>query len=192
MKTHMPYEFWKGHLEKYPNLKVIQTMRNPKDTLVSWYHQMRSDNHMGKFNGTWDQFFEEFKNKRLLWGDYFEINMDWYRFNKDRKNSLVLKYEDMKKDPRTHVVKIAKFLGHDISEKAIDLIVEECAVKRAGQKINDLFKNCKQWNHDRSTFVRKGEVGDWVNYFSKEQSDYIDAKCKEYLEPLGITFEYQI
>ena len=192
MKSHLPYEFWKKHLEKHPNLRVIQTIRNPKDTLVSWYHHMRSDNHLGGFNGTWDQYFEEFKNKRLLWGDYFEVNADWYKFNKGRENSLILKYEEMKKDPKTHVIKIAKFLGYELSDRAVDLVVEKCAVEKAGKKFNDLFKTFSQWNQNRSQFVRKGQVGDWVNHFSKEQSEYVDAKYKEYLEPLGITFEYTI
>ena len=182
----------KKHLDKHPNLRIIQTIRNPKDTLVSWYHHMRSDNHLGGFNGTWDQYFEEFKNKRLLWGDYFEVNADWYKFNKGRENSLILKYEEMKKDPKTHVIKIAKFLGHDLSDRAIDLVVEKCAAEKVGKKFNDLFKTFPQWNQNRSQFVRKGQVGDWVNHFSKEQSEYVDAKYKEYLEPLGITFEYSI
>ena len=132
MKTHLPYELFKGQLEKHPKLRVLQIVRNPKDTLVSFYHHLSSDGHLGGFNGTWDQFFEEFKNKRLIWGDFFEINADWYKFNKGRENSLILKYEDMKRDPRAHVIKIAKFLGHNVSDKAIDLIVEKSNVKNAG------------------------------------------------------------
>ena len=46
------------------------------------------------------------------------------------------------------------------------------------------------WKSDRSSFIRKGEIDDWVNYFSKEQSDYVEAKFGEYLRPLGIKFEY--
>ena len=40
---------------------------------------------------------------------------------------------------------------------------------------------------DRTAFIRKEEVGDWDNYFSEGQSKFVDAKCKEYLEPLGVT-----
>ena len=38
----------------------------------------------------------------------------------------------------------------------------------------------------------KGIVGDWKNYFSEEQSDFVDEKCREYLEPLGLKFEYSL
>ena len=192
MKSHLPYQLWKKQLEKHPNLKVIQTLRNPKDTLLSFYHHLRSDGHLGGFNGTWDQFFELFKQKRLTWGDYFQINADWYKFNKERENSLILTYEEMKKNHRAHVIKIAKFIGQDLSDKAVDLIVEKSTVKNVSPKFKTLFETNPVWNLNRSLFVRKGIVGDWVNYFSKEQSEYVDAKCKEYLEPLGIEFIYKL
>ena len=188
MKTHLPHELWKKQLAKHPNLKVIQTMRNPKDTLVSFYHHARSDSTMGAFNGTWDQYFQLFKEKKLPWGDYFEHNAAWYKFNQNRDNSLILRYEEMKKDTKAHVVKIAKFIGHDISDKVADLTVEKSQVKTVSKTFTEMFSD-SVWKKERSPFVRKGEVGDWVNYFSKEQVDYVDAKYKEYLEPLGIVFE---
>ena len=44
MKTHLPFELWKSQLEKHPNLKVIQTLRNPKDNvgLVLSSHEKRN------------------------------------------------------------------------------------------------------------------------------------------------------
>ena len=43
-----------------------------------------------------------------------------------------------------------------------------------------------------SKFMRKGEVGDWKNYFSQEQSDYIDALCEKKLSKLGLVFDYEL
>ena len=190
LKTHLPFAVWKDNIQKHPDLKVIQTIRNPKDSLVSYYHHYRSDNTMGGFNGTWDQFFDLIKAKRLPWGDLFQHTSEWYTFNKDRQNSLVLQYEDFKKDHRGHVVKIAKFLGIELSEKAIDIIVDKSTVKTMSEKYNKkMDENDKSWNSNKSTFVRKGKVGDWVNYFSKEQSAYIEERCKQELEPLGLHFE---
>ena len=187
IKTHLPFELWKHQLEKHPNIKVIQTIRNPKDTIVSWYHHFRSDSQMGAFHGTWDQYFEIFKEKRLPWGDYFEHNANWYKFNKDRKESLILVYEEMKKSHKDHIIKIAKFLGYDLSGEVINLIEEKSTFKEMAKT---MFTNVPGWKHDRSSFIRKGEVGDWVNYFSEEQSQHVDAKCKEYLEPIRLKFDY--
>ena len=192
MKTHLPYGLWKNSLEKHPNMKVIQTIRNPKDTLVSYYHHARSDGTLGAFNGTWDQFFQLMKEKKLPWGDFFEVSVDWYKFNKDRENSLVLQYEEMKKYHKDHVIRIAKFLGHDLPDKTIDLIVKNSTIKEMSKKFDTVQKNDVTWKSDRSHFIRKGHVGDWVNYFSKDQNEYIEAKCKEYFDPLGLSFEFSI
>ncbi len=195
MKTHLPFELYKDLLLSNPNLKVIQTMRNPKDTLVSFYFHLKK---MGAalFIGTWDQFFDQVKEKKTTYGDLFEITAEWYKFNKDRKNSLILKYEDMKKDHRGHVIKIAKFMGYDLSEPVIDLIVKKTSKEEMTQDMKKIlakhFPNAKEEPGKEAPFqfVRKGVVGDWVNYFSQEQSEYVDAQCKKYFEPLGLTFEY--
>ncbi len=190
VKTHLPIEMWRAQLEKHPNLKIIQTLRNPKDSLVSYYYHYMADMVFGFFNGTWDQFFEIIKAKKLPWGDFFEVNADWYKFNKDRENSIVLKYEDIKQDHRGHVIKIAKFLGYDLSEKAVDLITEQSTLKEASPKLNEMFSSWKNWRSEKSNFVRKGAVGGWRDYFSTEQSEWVDTRYKELLEPLGVTFEY--
>ena len=41
-----------------------------------------------------------------------------------------------------------------------------------------------------SKFIRKGVVGDWKNYFSKEQSDFVDSLCADLAER-GLTFEFE-
>ncbi len=190
LKTHLPIEMYKDQIKRFPNMRIIQTMRNPKDTLVSAFHHYQGEKHGGIFKGTWDQFFELFKQEKLIFGDFFDHNVNWYKFNKDRENSLILKYEDMKKDHRGHVIKIAKFIWCNLSNKVIDTIVEKTGKKNMGQEVNQMTSKMGGWAKGKSQLVRKGEVGDWVNYFSQEQSDYIDAKCKEFLEPLGLTFEY--
>ena len=38
--------------------------------------------------------------------------------------------------------------------------------------------------------MRSGSVGDWQKHFTQEQSQFVDAKVKEMLEPVGVTFMY--
>ena len=33
-------------------------------------------------------------------------------------------------------------------------------------------------------------MGDWVNYFSRDQNEYVEEKTKNELEPVGLMFEY--
>ena len=48
------------------------------------------------------------------------------------------------------------------------------------------------WNTDRSFFIRKGTVGDWHNYFSNEQNEFVAERCRQLLEPLGLTYDYNL
>ena len=41
------YQLWKDQLNKHPELRIIHPIRNPKDTLVSYYHHCRNDSHFG-------------------------------------------------------------------------------------------------------------------------------------------------
>lgn len=189
--THLPFDLWEKPLSQNPNVKVILVVRNPKDALVSYFHHMSSDGHHGEFTGTWNQYFELVQQGRLDWGDFFDFHVDWYKFCKGRKNSLILTFENMKRDHRSHVIKIAQFLGYNLPEDVVDHIVARSTVEQMQVDIREVFKGFTLWNPEKN-FVRKGQVGDWVNYFTKEQSEYIDAKCRQYLDPLGLTFEYQL
>ena len=152
---------------------------------------MQNDHSLGVFKGTWNQFFKVFKEEKLQSGNFFQVTYDWYKFNKDRENSLVLVYEEMKKDPKAHVIKIANFINQPISDKVADVITEKTSVKQMSAVVHDAMKQLTAWNPERK-FVRKGTVGDRMNYFSEEQSQYVNEKCQRYLEPLGLKFEYTI
>ena len=43
-----------------------------------------------------------------------------------------------------------------------------------------------------SAFLRKGEVGDWKNYLSKEQNEYLDKVIAERLDPVGLKMTYEL
>ncbi len=186
VKTHLPLKLFTKHIQKHPNLRIIQTLRNPKDTLVSFFYHMHTS--LGGFNGTWDQFFQLFKEEKLPFGDFFEFNTEWYQLNKDREASLVLKFEDMKNDPRGHVIKIAKFMGDNLSDAAVDKITEHSHFKVAAPKLNALMHAKTHWRPGKSSFARTGTSGGWKYYFSQEQSKIVDAKFAEYLQPLGLAF----
>ncbi len=191
IQSHLGFELHEKQLERYPNAKIIYVMRNPKDMLVSYMYHYRGPPHLGQFIGTWDQFFELAMKGKLYCGDLFDFISKWYKFNQDRENSLILKYEDMKKDPRGHVIKIARFMGHDISNKVVEYILQKTSLPVMIDEVNSTTATkTEDGNFQGLKLVRKGEVGDWVNYFSKQQSDLLGAKCKEYFEPLGLTFEY--
>ncbi len=192
IKTHLPLQVLKDNIDKFPNMKIIQTIRNPKDTLISLYHMFRMTKALGLFKGTWDQFFTLFKSGKVPGSDLFEFTLAWYNYNKTRENSLILIYEETKQDLRSHVVKIASFLGYDLSDKVIDYITEKTTFKNMASDPKYNKADVPVFDSSKSKFLRKGMVGDWAGYMSDEQSAYIDAKYKEFFEPAGLLLKFKL
>ena len=85
-------------------------MRNLKDNLVSYYHfyHMMNGAHFG-FDKGFDQFFQLVEEKSLIQGDWFDFNLGWWE-HKDDPKFLFVTYEDMKKNVRSVIDRICRFL----------------------------------------------------------------------------------
>ena len=124
-------------------------------------------------------------------GDYFDHVVSWWA-HKDDDNVLLLKYEDMKKDLPSAVATIAKFIGQDISVE----LMEEIAHRTTFENVKKDRTANYEWlskirRPNESTFMRKGVVGDWKNYFAPEQIARLDAVYEKKLKQSGIDLEFQ-
>lgn len=169
--------------------KVIVVMRNPKDTLVSYFHFYRMNSTLNNFAGTWDEFFEMYKEKHLWGGDILDFNIGWWNL-RHLDNVLILKYEDMKVEPEDAIRTVGDFLGKELSKEDVEEIVEKSSFSSMKQDPKFNGASVQRYDTKVSSFMRKGEVGDWKNYFSEEQSDYVDQLCAETCAPLGLHFKY--
>ena len=98
----------------------------------------------------------------------------------------------MKQHPKYTIQRVASFLDKQLTEEQIDTIVEYTQFKN--MKVNPMVNKSDRPFLDMSKvqFFRKGEVGDWLNYFSDEQSNDIDIECEKALAGTGLDFKYSI
>ena len=188
--THMPFRLVKRQVLE-DKVKVIVLMRNPKDTLVSFFEFHRMNQQLGSFSGSWHQFFELFKRRPLM-GDVIDHCVEWWKV-RDLENVMIVRYEEMKKDLDAVVRKVAKFLGCELEDNCLQKIVHLTGFKemRTNPRVNGVGnQKAGLYDFEKATFLRKGVVGDWVNYFSEEESHYIQTKCDEKCAPHGLTFEW--
>ncbi len=183
LKTHLGLKFFERSIRK-SGTKVLIPIRNPKDTLVSMYHFYQLVPTLGVFTASWDQFFEHlFVKKRLVFGDYFDFYEAWGRYRTENPDQvLFVRYEDMKRDISEAIRTVTRFLGKSLTEEQVASIKEHTTFE--SMKKNDNV--CPAPEAPRELFFRKGQVGEWVNYFSKSQAEYVDRLVKERLEPLGL------
>lgn len=73
IKIHLPF-----HLAPWSaNAKYIHVVRNPKDACVSFFYHMKDTPGHG-YDGTFDDFFEDYLTEEVDFGGYFDHLMGWY------------------------------------------------------------------------------------------------------------------
>ena len=187
LKTHLPDRFFTSTFEK-SHPKVIVVMRNPKDVITSYYYMHKKIDFMGPFKGSFDQFFDLFKAKELQFGDMFEYNLSWWR-HRGNGHYLFLRYEDMKRDVKAAIGKIADLCNVTLTRDQVNTIAEYCQFETMRES-KPVKRSLGQFNVPVGNFMRKGIVGDWKNELSQDQSEYIDKLCGELYKPVGIDFSY--
>ena len=163
IKTHLQREFFDHAFNK--TAKFVVLVRNPKDVLVSYYHFYRNMPRFD-FHREFDYFFELFKAKKLLQGDWFDWLEGWVK-EFENSNCIFVTYEDMQTDINKEIRRLAEFLGKNFSEDTISAIAQSCSFENLKNKAN-LPQETKVF--------RKGVTGDWRNQLSAKQSDYIDQE----------------
>ncbi|XP_071997833.1 amine sulfotransferase-like [Engystomops pustulosus] len=179
--THFPYYLMPRDL-KFRMGKIIYVYRNPKDVLVSYYHFYKLNSRV-KYTITWETFLDLYMSGRVLGGSWFDHLRGWYTHQEDF-SILFMTYEEMKKDLRSAVLKISKFVDINLDEKAVDIVVKKATFKNMKE---DPLANYKFIPNDildqsKGLFVRKGIVGDWKNMMTVAQCEMFD---KIYTEKMG-------
>ncbi|XP_013400868.1 sulfotransferase 1C4-like [Lingula anatina] len=187
LRTHLAYDFLPLHMF-HTKARFIHITRNPKDVLVSLFHFYRSNKDLlGQWPGTWAEYFDMFLNKELVYGDWFDHTRGfWERRHNSRM--LTLRYEEMLSNPCETVQNLAEFLEIPKSDEDIAKIVELTHFNIIRE---DPTTNFHRSFHQEHPFCRKGQVGDWKNIFSAEQSEILDRLCAEKIEPLGLKFKFE-
>ena len=84
---------------------------------------------------------------------------------------------------------IAEFLNKPLSEELINRITEQCT-------FGGMMKNSKSYllrgTEDGPKLLRKGVVGDWINYFTPEQDERFEKEVLAKLNGSGLEFDFEI
>ena len=104
----------------------------------------------------------------------------------------MVSYEDLKKDRRGGVKRIAEFLGLERTDAEIDEVVEASSFE--AMKNNDAANYnwlSGEWlDPGREPFVRKGIIGDWKNHFNEESIKKLDEYMERRMKDSGIPIHY--
>ncbi|XP_076806545.1 sulfotransferase ssu-1-like [Clavelina lepadiformis] len=179
VKTHFPVEF----VPQNTATRYLYIARNPKDVVVSYYFHTKGfqESYGLPSDFTVHDLVQSFIEGHIEFNDYFKHVSDWFN-KRDEENVLFLLYENLIKDARNSILKIARFIGQKY-EKALlesngqllDKILEESSFK--------VMKNQDKWfvtkRRGDIPFIRKGGIGDWKNHVSSDDAVLIDQVLLE-------------
>ncbi|CAO2043084.1 unnamed protein product [Urochloa humidicola] len=116
-------------------------------------------------------------------GPYWKHVLGYWHAHLTRPQQvLFFRYEEMQRDPASHVQRLAEFVGHPFSAEeeedgVVDAIVRLCSFEHMrGLEVTKSGKtDLVIGTVENSSFFRRGVVGDWANHLSPETARRIDA-----------------
>lgn len=191
LKTHFPFHlvpksFWEQ------NCKVIYVARNAKDNAVSYYH-FDVMNQTQPEPGTWEEYLIKFMEGNVGWGSWYD-HVKRYWEKKDQHRILYLFYEDMKENPEQEIRKVMEFMEKDLPDHVISKIVQQTSFSAMKENPMANYTTVPKvfLDHSLSSFMRKGEVGDWKNHFTVAQNEEFEDDYRKKMAGTSLKFHFEL
>jgi hypothetical protein len=185
--THLPYSALPESI-KNSECKIVYIARNPKDTLVSMWHFFNKLRTPEQGPYPLENTVESFCNGVCHFGPFFDhVLQYWNESLKIPQKILFVKYEELQRNPKEEVKRLAAFLGKPFAEeKEAEELIWRCSLERL--KNLEVNKNgVDPWvGMPNSAFFRTGVVGDWKNILTPEMGKRIDQITSMKLEGSGL------
>ncbi|XP_053376105.1 sulfotransferase 1C4-like [Mercenaria mercenaria] len=173
LNCHLPFRYLPKDMK---DCKTVLLLRNPKDTTVSSYHFMKGMKSM-EYDGKFIDWLPVYLQGKLTYGKYADYLKEWEKALTDGVEFPlhVMFYEDLKLNGMNEMNRLLKFLDVDIDEQLKKDILEACGFeKMAVEKTLVAKDTIKAIFHPGFQFFRKGEIGDWKNWFTVAQNEMFD------------------
>ncbi|MGM0531329.1 MAG: sulfotransferase domain-containing protein [Bacteroidota bacterium] len=184
---NIPYWNLPEDKAEYSNNRIIFLARDPRDTVVSSYFQVTKRHQV--YNGSISEFIRDdrYGIKKIL-----KFHSIWDQNRHIPSDFKLIKYEDLHVAPFNVMKELLGFLKvHDIDEEKLRNIIwfyrfnNMHKLEKQGY-FKRTFKNIlypKDPNDQDTYKTRKGKVGGFDEYFTREDIEYCNQVMKEFPNP---------
>lgn len=171
---------------RYP--KVIYIVRDPRDVALSYYDFSRKSRHFDD-SFSLEQYVTTFVRAIpwSTWGTWGEHVGSWIFSRGKNPNFLLVRYEDLKRDPPASLARIAEFMGIAASPERLERALEASSADR----MRELEKSqSEQWvatkgKRDDIPFVRGAKAGSWKTALPRSSVIEIESAWGDLMIALG-------
>jgi hypothetical protein len=175
--------------------KAIYLVRDVRDVAVSLYayqtgQQGKGFYHIPKNVKTFDDYLPLFLQGRLThFGSWHDHVNSWLDSPIARNgNLLVLRFEDLRRNPVAELTRAVNFLGQAVDPAIIQRAVANNTVEKMREK-EDHSQVLSRFFKQEHRFVRQGSAGGWRNKLSTPQVELINSYAGKALERMGYPTE---
>ena len=185
----------------YYEKKVVLLVRRPQDVAVSqffqWKHRMRPEKMvMNRYppHGSDISMYDFVMDPNVGLPRIVEFLNLWASERPKLEHLLMIRYEDMRKNPVEQLGRLVEFLGAPVTREHLESAVEFASVEnlrklerqdyfwRSGSRLTP-----KDRSNPDSYKVRRAKVGGYCDYFDDQQVAEMDELVRSTLNPI---FDY--
>ena len=168
-----------------PCRDVVYLVRDVRDVILSEYRwelrdgiQRTLDQQIALTlsNGTPMSLFGSWRDHVTFWLDIRDSR---------RAEVLVVKFEDLRRDPHLYLGEVLTFLGADVDASAVDAAVRNNSVERMREREDHAVDAGISAGDPRYPWIGQGAAGGWRKKLTPEQALRIEAGVREVLLRLG-------
>jgi hypothetical protein len=172
LKSHEPFD------PRYQ--RVLHLVRDPRDVAVSCYYFYLKTRVLPD-GFPLEDFLARFLEAKVVdyadrLGTWQEHSLSWSRTRGATQKYLLVRYEDLVRQPAMELAKVASFMGWNISLESM-----QCAINASsGEKLRSLERQqWKKWGVTKDSrgdipFVREANCGAWKKHLSPAGAGQIE------------------
>jgi len=180
-KTVHSTKFW-----KYDKTPIVFLHRDPRDMVVSYYHEL-VDRAQVPFEGDMSDFV---RDERFGIRQTIAFMNNWHDYLEDREQAMYTSYEKMHEDTQRELIRIMDFFDIDIDEEGIAYAVQQARFEKMRKmEEEDALRDGRLRaaggegrDHHK---VRKGKVGSFREELSEEDIAYVNRALEELHDDFG-------
>ncbi|CAI9090020.1 OLC1v1024703C1 [Oldenlandia corymbosa var. corymbosa] len=192
--THLPYQCLSETVLDTSGCRIVYLCRNILDVFTSYVHFLvKNGVYPDLSQKSWENLLDAFCEGTNQYGPFWDHIKGYKEASLKNPNKvLFLHYEELKKDTKSCVKKMAEFLGCPFStqeeeDESVEGIIKLCSLENLKNlECNKHGDTGSVYSFKCSSHFRKGEIGDWANFLTPSVAERLESLMKEKFEESGL------